>query len=437
MSLNIRDLPTDFQNSEYYRFLTTNAENETTDLDASDDSILVPKDCTKVDGVIRSTEDLTHAIRTMMFWGFDRTPGAIWGAYTGAVLLELDENKKNTDKKDKGSSKWSETTMTKLCEWIPDLEKSQVYLELIALGQFIVVCNIDDTDTYRRMLEIAMSAGTLLFEYLLVTYNVELTQSLTNIAAAEGRIDCLRYLYEHACPWSSIAHDLAAARGHIDCIKYMHEHGCPWDSHVMYWAISGNRPECVKYLHENGCPDIETPVNVASTRNAVSCLQYLLDCGYTWTDDTMRQTAKYGHIECIQCLRAHGCPWTVAAIQWAAASGNIGCVIYMHENGCPWDNSVTNSTAMKGQLACLTYLHEHGCPWNHEASMCAASNGHLNCLRYLHEHGCPCNTFAAWYANERGHTDCVRYLRDQGIEPQLPPGLAAAVAAHYHFIGQE
>ena len=49
----------------------------------------------------------------------------------------------------------------------------------------------------------------------------------------------------------------AAANGHLECLKYLHENGCPWGTYTFYAAVRNGNLECLKYLHENGCSWIE------------------------------------------------------------------------------------------------------------------------------------------------------------------------------------
>ena len=47
---------------------------------------------------------------------------------------------------------------------------------------------------------------------------------------------------------------IAATEGHLDCLKYLYENGCPWDEMTTYGAVIGGHLDCLKYAYENGCP---------------------------------------------------------------------------------------------------------------------------------------------------------------------------------------
>jgi hypothetical protein len=37
----------------------------------------------------------------------------------------------------------------------------------------------------------------------------------------------------------------------LECLIYLHEHGCEWTSETCYHAL--DYPDCLRYLQENGC----------------------------------------------------------------------------------------------------------------------------------------------------------------------------------------
>ena len=92
------------------------------------------------------------------------------------------------------------------------------------------------------------------------------SNTLCNIAAETGHINCLKYLHENGYFWDKTTCWRAALNGHIECLKYAHENGCAWDinrcgyaakySHLPspQYAHKNGHLKCVKYLYENGCP---------------------------------------------------------------------------------------------------------------------------------------------------------------------------------------
>ena len=104
--------------------------------------------------------------------------------------------------------------------------------------------------------------------------------------------------------------DIAVENGHIDCLKYLHENGCSWSTETCNKAAENGHIDCLKYLHENGCP---------------------------WSTETCNKAAQYGHLYCLKYLHQNGCPWSTETCTKAATNGHLDCLEYAHENGCPWN----------------------------------------------------------------------------------------------------
>ena len=106
------------------------------------------------------------------------------------------------------------------------------------------------------------------------------------IAAEEGRLDVLKWLFEKGCPidhtrcasraaYTAHVHILqwmkdngmtvewcddlyhmfsAASKGHLDVVKWLRANGCPWDEDVCIRAAEHKHWDTLQYLVDNKCP---------------------------------------------------------------------------------------------------------------------------------------------------------------------------------------
>jgi hypothetical protein len=185
--------------------------------------------------------------------------------------------------------------------------------------------------------------------------------------------------------------NMAAEKGHLDCLKYVHENGCEWSSNTCLWAARVGQIECLKYVHENGCAWNSNTCKNAAKNGQIECLKYAHENGCEWTSWTCAYSAYNGHLECLKYAHENGCQWNYYTCSWAAQNGHLECLKYAHENGCEWDADTCKEAAYNGHLDCLKYAHENGCEWDTNTCTYAASNDHLECLKYAHENGCEWN----------------------------------------------
>lgn len=214
-----------------------------------------------------------------------------------------------------------------------------------------------------------------------------------------GSLQCLQWLHENSEVsrwWDKRIYDSAAFRGNLDCLRYLHENGCPRDPDALTTAAGHGQLDCLKYLHEQG-----HPLNAAAIRNATrckqfDCLQYLHGNGCpidgeiylaaVQTDDM--QYVRYVYDE-IEHDTNHSWPGDERACEMAARNGNVECLEYLHRQGCPWDESTTIAAAGKGHLWCLIYACREGCPCSANVCSAAVAGVQLDCLKWLIDHDCP------------------------------------------------
>ena len=114
------------------------------------------------------------------------------------------------------------------------------------------------------------------------------------IAAEEGRLDVLKWLFEKGCPMDHTrCASRAAYTAHVHILQWMKDNGMigEWHGYHMFSAASFGHLEVVKWLRANGCP---------------------------WDEDACDCAAEYKHWDTLQYLVDNKCPgWEEAAIQYA------------------------------------------------------------------------------------------------------------------------
>lgn len=204
LSIRLCELPGLFRESEYFRSFDLRIEDTSSLSDASfhldadgnppiceHQTVAVPADCTRIDPILANIRDLEHMLRTMLFWGFDRTPEPVWSVWTSIC------------------QHYPITQMAKLGKNVPNLEKSAVFRELIAIRELKTMLKIIAKHRYyvgstqytstwamvsvHRSIRSIVCAGVRLFDYLATTYKFSITEKIRNIAA--NPINCDKYSY--------------------------------------------------------------------------------------------------------------------------------------------------------------------------------------------------------------------------------------------------
>ena len=91
-----------------------------------------------------------------------------------------------------------------------------------------------------------------------------------------GRADqrCHRCLYEKLREWNGMSCNIAAANGQLECLKYLHRNGCKWNDRAYIEVIKNGHLEVLKYLHENGSILTMSVCNLAVAYGQLECLRY-------------------------------------------------------------------------------------------------------------------------------------------------------------------
>ena len=132
-----------------------------------------------------------------------------------------------------------------------------------------------------------------------------------NAAARQGNLEMVKYCVANQCPFDEGACRSAAANGHLDCLKYLHEDvKAPWDCETAYWAARNGHLHILEYLVEREYDEFdEYACAYAAWKGHLECLKYLHeDVKAPWGEATVRSAHEYNHSECLQYLLDNDCP---------------------------------------------------------------------------------------------------------------------------------
>lgn len=116
--------------------------------------------------------------------------------------------------------------------------------------------------------------------YCFNTGKVKKSKKLTNIAASNGQIETLKYLYKNGFPRNNRAPTFAATNGHIETLKYFYKIRLPPDKRSTVYAVINGQIETIKYLHKSGCPFEENLPETAAGNGQIEIFKYLRNNGY-------------------------------------------------------------------------------------------------------------------------------------------------------------
>jgi hypothetical protein len=141
-------------------------------------------------------------------------------------------------------------------------------------------------------------------------------------AAGARKLDVLKWLRQHKCPWNDYSLIDAAGRGHLD---------------VMQWAI------------DNGCP-----MNASVSHSAAAA-------GWEggWEDEA-------DSLETLKFLHKHGCPFDAGTCSKAVISGKLEKLVWLRSPpiNCPWDAGTTQTALYYCRWDMLKFALDNGCPYH-------------------------------------------------------------------------
>lgn len=196
-------------------------------------------------------------------------------------------------------------------------------------------------------------------------------------AAMQGHASCLQYALEHGCPLDGesrlVSKQLAclelfhihnipltvamssncASCSDVACLRFLFEHGCPYDNGIIVNAVRSGSLEVLKYLVEDQLliTDENTFIS-ALLRGDLSCLQYLLDqgCPYmkaNFSDrksllllyDAIDKTDNPDFALCVELAIERGWVPGQHFVMYIIKKGLDNCKEVLTRNGCNCDFS--------------------------------------------------------------------------------------------------
>ena len=70
------------------------------------------------------------------------------------------------------------------------------------------------------------------------------------IAVKNNHVCCLERIHDILIkiPWDYTTMEIAAENGSVDCLKYLYENGCPINTDIYKYAEKGGHVACINYL---------------------------------------------------------------------------------------------------------------------------------------------------------------------------------------------
>jgi ankyrin repeat protein len=169
--------------------------------------------------------------------------------------------------------------------------------------------------------------------------------------AEKNYLSCIKVLLNYFYPWDEYTSMVAAKEGHIECLIYLYEFynknklwsdkkEFPWGDVCLESTKRGNL-NILKYAIENGCI-LNTfycgisICNIAIIYGHVNCLEYLLKIGYMCDSSSFAIAAKEGHLDCLIYIHKNGCLYNDIiienAIEYAIKHNNLDCLEYLKKH---------------------------------------------------------------------------------------------------------
>ena len=138
-----------------------------------------------------------------------------------------------------------------------------------------------------------------------------------DLAALIGNLEMLKYCFANGCPYDeTMACPVAAGEGHVDCLRFLFAKVKPsreTEKETARIAAEYGQLDILKYfVEERKVPDDEKAACVLQSvrKGHLDCLKYLVEEAKTPLDNWIPfSLARYKrHTECLHYLREKGCP---------------------------------------------------------------------------------------------------------------------------------
>lgn len=163
-------------------------------------------------------------------------------------------------------------------------------------------------------------------------------------AIIAGHIECFERAGGDRVWWPT---QIAAIQGHLDMLKYLYEtRGYEIGFDTLCNAVIGGHITCVKYLLKCGCPWRKFPsrhsneiTEVAAAHGRASCLRYFLEQGISLGVTTVGQAVKCGNVSCLRVCLEHDPVAIRKAFGYAVIYQSLNCLQYLLTDAHPSDET--------------------------------------------------------------------------------------------------
>lgn len=219
------------------------------------------------------------------------------------------------------------------------------------------------------------------------------SQNTFTIAAYNGDMEIINWLYENGCPWSVNACKAAASAGNLELLKWLYQRGCPADAGTYTGAAFARRRDIMEW----------------ALRHRVDLFTY--EYSYSW--HAMDAATFSGDIDIVEWLRANRCPWTSFSLFGPAINDDVQMIGHLLKQGCPLNSNAINIAVRKGSLKAAKLLHAASCPLEAKTFYSAAMQPDLTILQWLLKEKCPFDSKVIHNALVRSDSAMLRWLSDR------------------------
>jgi len=157
--------------------------------------------------------------------------------------------------------------------------------------------------------------------------------------AKTNKLELLKWIREEKnCKWHVATITAAAKQGNLEMVKYCVANKCPIDDRACTRAAANGHIECLKYLHEEAkAPWASSTATLAAGNGHLHILEYLVERKYDKYDVfACELAARNGHLDCLKYLHETAkAPWSSGAVRDAHENDHPECVQYLLDNNCP------------------------------------------------------------------------------------------------------
>ena len=223
----------------------------------------------------------------------------------------------------------------------------------------------------------------------------------------------LEILYQMKFYWDKDLPAVLAFNGKIEGLKFVHTHGCPWDVNTtinacslgysqlfkfcnMYGITSkfNNSFECLKYAISNNCPCnrycISSAIKVIKNSNQI--IEYLYSKNCPIDNYMIDESLNVNNLPALKLFVSYGLKITNDHFLLAIELCQKNTINYFIELKIPLNISLSNKAAGTNDLKIIELLYKNNCPFNQE-SLIASLEGvnkyhdNLECFKFLHNMG--------------------------------------------------